>query len=273
MSKSCDLCTIVIDDSKYFDCDICGVKSVHYDCLTVKIDGDPISCGIHWKCKSCASLSVTDMLANVLERLKRLDTLCADVADLKSVVKKTIKPRNFANVSRKTRTGGGPPQLVDDKRSESTSSQSSSRVKRSRTDSEDLQASNAAHVDPGTQPELSEFQVVIPRKKKPVFGTNRSGGTAFAPPKPPPRRHVYIGRLNKEVDAERIRAFCNENNTPLLHIRELSGHEAKTRSYHCVFVFQYSAVDSPDFWPENVIVDRYRLNEEARSWLRSLRIH
>ena len=118
MSKSCDLCTIVIDDSKYFDCDICGVKSVHYDCLTVKIDGDPISCGIHCKCKSCASLSVTDMFANVLERLKRLDTLCADVADLKSVVKKTIKPRNFANVSRKTRTGGGPPQLVDDKRSE-----------------------------------------------------------------------------------------------------------------------------------------------------------
>ena len=39
---------------------------------------------------------------------------------------------------------------------------------------------------------------------------------------------------------------------------------------HCVFEFDEANDKLPDFWPENVTVSRFYLNEAARDWLKKL---
>ena len=39
------------------------------------------------------------------------------------------------------------------------------------------------------------------------------------------------------------------------------------KAFHCVFKFDEEKAELPDFWPENVTVSRFYLNEAARDWL------
>ena len=57
--------------------------------------------------------------------------------------------------------------------------------------------------------------------------------------------------------------FCVEKNVELLHISQISKSEAHLKAVHCVFKFDEEKVELPDFWPENVTVSRFYLNEAA----------
>ena len=63
--------------------------------------------------------------------------------------------------------------------------------------------------------------------------------------------------------------YCEENNFELLHIRQISKSEAHLEAFHCVFMFDEKKVELADFWPENVTVSGFYLNEAACDWLKS----
>ena len=64
--------------------------------------------------------------------------------------------------------------------------------------------------------------------------------------------------------------YCAEINVELFHIRQFAKSEAQLKSFHCVFKFDEEKIELPDFWPENVTVSRFYLNEAARDWLKSV---
>ena len=43
--------------------------------------------------------------------------------------------------------------------------------------------------------------------------------------------------------------------------------QAHLKAFHCVFKFD-KKVELPDFWPENVTLSKFYLNEAARDWLK-----
>ena len=57
---------------------------------------------------------------------------------------------------------------------------------------------------------------------------------------------------------------CVENNVELLYIRQNSESEAQLKSFHFVFKFGVDKVELAYFWPENVSVSIFYLNEAAR---------
>ena len=63
--------------------------------------------------------------------------------------------------------------------------------------------------------------------------------------------------------------YCAENNVEL-HFRQISKSEAHLKAFNYVFNSDEEKVELPDFWPENVTVSRFDLNEAARDWLISL---
>ena len=55
-------------------------------------------------------------------------------------------------------------------------------------------------------------------------------------------------------------------------MREITQEDHTLRSFHVIFAGEKSElIDSPDFWPQNTIVNRFFLNDEAKSWLKSLK--
>ena len=64
--------------------------------------------------------------------------------------------------------------------------------------------------------------------------------------------------------------YCAENNVELLPFRQILKSEAHLKAFHCVVNFDEEKVELPDFWPENVTVSRFYLNEASRDWLKTL---
>ena len=64
--------------------------------------------------------------------------------------------------------------------------------------------------------------------------------------------------------------YCIENNVVLIHIRQILESEAHLKAFHCVIKFDEEKVELPDFWPENVTLPRFYLNEAARDWLKKV---
>ena len=64
--------------------------------------------------------------------------------------------------------------------------------------------------------------------------------------------------------------YCIENNVELIHIRQISKSEAHLKAYLCVFQFDEEKIELPDFWPENITVLKFYLNDAARGWLKKV---
>ena len=86
--------------------------------------------------------------------------------------------------------------------------------------------------------------------------------------KPQKTRHLCVGRLSQNITASEMEEFCVEKNVELLHIHQISKSEAHLKAFHCVFKFDEEKAEIPDFWPENVTVSRFYLNQDARDWLK-----
>ena len=55
-------------------------------------------------------------------------------------------------------------------------------------------------------------------------------------------------------------------------VRVVSNPESKVKSFHYLFEnTMKDKIQSADFWPENVLIKTFRLNDEAREWLKKLR--
>ena len=88
--------------------------------------------------------------------------------------------------------------------------------------------------------------------------------------KPPPRKHIYIGRVSTQHDIESVRDYCNEKQMGLLHLRKTSSEESRYHAFHCVFKMKNIGLEDPSLWPKNVVIGRYRLNDSSREWLKTL---
>ena len=89
--------------------------------------------------------------------------------------------------------------------------------------------------------------------------------------RPKARLHVYIGRVNKESDETIIQSHCRNKKMPVMHIREITRDGADYRSFHAVFDMDYKdIIENGDSWPDGVTIGRFRLNENSKSWLKSL---
>ncbi len=109
------------------------------------------------------------------------------------------------------------------------------------------------------------------RKRELMVGTFvNANAKLMGVAKPQPRKHLYVGRVSKTHDVESIETYCGDSKMGLLHIRKVSKEDAMWNSFHCFFDDSNSAVDNPNTWPTNVTIGRFRLNDEARQWLRTL---
>ena len=144
---------------------------------------------------------------------------------------------------------------------------------RSRNRNDSSSSHHSATVNKKRKADDLEFETVqrkVRSTKELKTGTNTNPAVVKGVKKPPKRRHLYVGRLSQNITASEMEEYCIENNVELLHIRQISKSEAHLKAFHCVFKFDEEKVESPDFWPENVTVSRFYLNEAARDWLKKV---
>ena len=116
-----------------------------------------------------------------------------------------------------------------------------------------------------------EFETVQRKKrssKEVIIGTNTNPAVIKGVKKPLKRHQLYVYRLSQNITASEMEEFCVEKNVEILHVRQISKSEAHLKAFHCVFKFDEEKVELTDFWPENVTVSRFYLNEAARDSLK-----
>ena len=74
----------------------------------------------------------------------------------------------------------------------------------------------------------------VRKKREVTIGTGETE-TFEGVEKPPPREHIYIGRVSTKHDIETVRNYCNEKQMWLLHLRKISSEESRYLAFHCVF--------------------------------------
>ena len=110
------------------------------------------------------------------------------------------------------------------------------------------------------------------RPKKPLITGEVVTEALKGVEKPPPRRHLYVGRIKQTNDESDIVAWCQSKGFPLNHIREITKENSRHKSFHCVFDGEHATIiDQPISWPENVVINSYYLDAEARTRLRTLK--
>ena len=72
--------------------------------------------------------------------------------------------------------------------------------------------------------------------------------------KPPPRKHIYIGRISTQHDMETVRDYCNENQKGLLHTRKISSEESRYHAFHRVFEMDDIDLEDLSLWPKYVVI-------------------
>lgn len=115
---------------------------------------------------------------------------------------------------------------------------------------------------------LSEFKPQYRKQRTFKFGTGANSvlkGIA----RPTPRKHLFIGRVDKSIDEQVVIDHCNSNNLGLQHVRTVSKEDADMKSFHCVFNDDIE-VNDVSLWPPGVSIARFRLNDKAREWLKTL---
>ena len=262
----CSVCDDSGDASPWLSCVLCN-RRAHMECLGLGPGSGIITGNIAWSCTSCGPLT---KLSTLLSCFNEMEKKLANVMKLSDKVNRMDKEIHYmkTNAGRESRNysqvAAGNAQThvnYDDQitiqkpdfsfikgmhlRNDSVSSNSSSRKKRTRVET----------------PE---------KKPAAIIGTSDSQ-TFLGVSKPPPRRHIYVGRISKDYTADDVIKWCNEKDAPLQHIREVSIENGSFRSFHCVFSGDCcEKIENSAFWPKNVVVKRFFLNDNAKTWLKSL---
>lgn len=237
-------------------CQLCP-KFTHLRCLGLQ--ENPIIGHLAWSCQQCGPIPKLSTILSSLSSMEAKLNSVLNIADKVDIIERKLNqnkvypnPRIYSNV---TKTGlnsapssSEPIETVFRGKLLRNNSVSSNSSKRHRSDSQDK-----------------------PVKPKFITGSSTSDSLQGVS-KPPPRRHVYVGRISKEFTDADVKSWCSANKAPILYIRKVSGDESIFNSFHCIFAGDLSEkIDSPAFWPENVIVKRFFLNEKAKVWLKSLK--
>ena len=212
-----------------------------------------------WSCSSCSKLSIPNLLTSIAEKLNKIDAIQSEVILLRNDLKLSMerkdhqtdvftvcnsKPDTYAEQAKKMTI----PQRIFkmDRRNSSCSESNAENTKKRKR-------------------EVAKVDVVLGKKTDAVLK-----GVKPADRKPP-RKHYFISRVEKDVDISSLVNYCKAQNLGQpLACRELPSKNLNQKSFHLVFPEDKSElVESSDIWPEHISV-RYFLNEEERTWLKSL---
>ena len=70
---------------------------------------------------------------------------------------------------------------------------------------------------------------------------------------------------------ESLLEYCQQKEMDPIACRELPSMRQNVKSFHLVIPeAKMDIAESSDTWPEHVILRRYFLNDEARSWLKTV---
>ena len=263
-------------------CEICGINSVHIQCLG--IDPYIVSVGkMSWKCDDCASISIASLLSKILPKL---DVLSTDMNEVKKSLADMRQPNVVQKPSYLERlTKGGPksnpfPELRRE-RAESTASNKSERKKRKlrNQQTDDLELDAPSLVD--TEDETFQPSNKVRNNKRKVIpvhvltGSKTDGNSTLSgvelKPRGPPRRHYFVSRVSSNVTTEILMNYCLHKDLEPIACRELPSMRQNVKSFHLVLPeSKMDIAESSDTWPEHVILRRYFLNDEARSWLKTV---
>lgn len=238
------------DPDDYLTCVTCRIHHCHLSCLGIENIPSLTVGAFQWRCTTCIENTSSDRLLIIEEKLELLPKLLSIISELKVEMHnlKTSPRPSFAQISHvRSRSGS-----VSAKR---------------KNDQELGQQSKAMAISDENQPHNMPERNFV----KPKVGTKETSMTcSLVPAKHKPRRHIYIGKLNKTVTKDTVQQYCDEQNVKLLYIRETTRENATYNSYHCVFDFECETIEDPSFWPKGITVGRFHLNNEAREWLRAL---
>ena len=245
----CNICNEPCNVQRSAFCVKCKKIYVHFGCLGFSSTANTKGM-IYWSCAGCtpsftADLSALERITAVEKKLNCVDSLIREVTMLRNEIALIKKPEfPFIKAAK-----SGP----SSNRNDSSSSHHSATVNKKRK-ADDF-----------------EFEVVqrkVRSTNEVKTGMNTNPEVIKDVEKPPKRRHLSVVRLSQSITASEMEEYCIENNVELLHIRQISKPEALLKAVHCVFIFDEEKVELPIFWPENVTVSRFYLNEAARDWLK-----
>ena len=275
----CASCEVACD-SDIITCEICGLYAIHIQCL----GNDPfhISVGkMSWKCDNCANVSIASLLSTILPKL---DALSSDM----SMVKNSITEMKQSNAPQRPSyldalSKGVPkmnPFLDRRERLDSAASNRSERKKRKLKNQQENEATDFTVDLTETEDEDMRPKNDARTSRKKVVNVNvvkgsQTGSTSFTgvelKPRGAPRRHYFVSRVSTNITKESLHEYCQQKEMDPIACRELPSMRQNVKSFHLVIPeAKMDIAESSDTWPEHVILRRYFLNDEARSWLKTV---
>ena len=249
----------------------------------------PYVCGtLKWCCSACSKLNLTEYLCLISSKLSKLEKIETDVTEIKQSLKQTIdaatEPEQLSNHmimptnGSYTRGFSGPlsnhsamPTIGSYSGAVKTSmtlnpaKQMFEKSNKPRRESTNSISSDASRKRRRTT--VTEVAVVQGKRSDTVFK-----GVKPAPRKPP-RKHYFLSRVPPSIDKSAVMDSCHSQILDPIACRELPSRNKNLRSFHIVFPEEKTdMIECADTWPEDIILRRYFLNEEARIWLNTLNI-
>lgn len=245
----CTVCDKNASSEKSIECMLCSQK-VHADCIGLDM---VIHGHIMWTCQKCGPFKMQNIFALLKDMKQSLDKL-VDASE----ASETTKSKTWSNV---VADGHNKPKVknpqvskvfnMENRRERLTST--SSTVKRNEPD--------------------DGFEVVNqnkrrPKREPPKVG-NQESTSNFSGVKKIARHHIYLGRASKSTTITDVKDWCSSKGADVMNVRELTNDKSDFRSFHLVFDAKFAdKIDKDEFWPANIVHNRYYLNKDAIEWLK-----
>ena len=287
------------EDDNVLTCELCSFRFIKTTCVGMSAK---IACGsIQWKCPECSKISTANLLQQIMSKLSKIDEIGKDVEILKSQNRNERRGyTHVASLNRMDSKGNGASLnrldskgnsaylhesvATHDDNAELTESQNCTQVV-----SKQLYESYADRTKASLNPffrrnqrrDSISSQVSGSREKRrrvspvkvPVVTGTATASTVkgVKSAEREVRRHYFLSRVTTDVDIDVLKEYCKEKNLTVLGCRELPSKRKDMKSFHIVVpAAECLIAEDSDTWPEDIILRRYFLNEEARTWLKSM---
>ena len=221
---------------------------------------------MNWICDECSKLSIKNLVLQLNLKLQKLDKIESDKTEVKQaliashdkdvftvctgneIVEAPSNPWHKPSYAQKVIETNPARNILGIRKNRrdsafSVTSDRSKKWKRSVNEVAVLQGNKTNATFQGVQPKL----------------------------KLPPRKHYFVSRVPVTVDTDSLLRYCNDQNLNPLACRELPSRNQQVKSLHIIFPDDKTElVECSDTWPENIILRRYFLNDEARAWLKTV---
>ena len=88
----------------------------------------------------------------------------------------------------------------------------------------------------------------------------------------PPRRHYFVSRVAAQVTTNVLMKYCTQKDLSTIACRKLPSRRNDIKAFQIILPEDQKTeiAELNETWPQHVIQDRYFLNDEASSWIKSV---